>query len=239
METLKRYISNNSPKSGFLIYTRLAHYRTDRVKLLESILKLGIKSNLTICNRVDIAKPNMLYIYLESADIFPLADHHRICKVIRDSRFSAHPYYLGKQIGKHIVSADLANIASVEEMKAFTRKTFQPNDTIAIDSSLVSDELEIVKDMLCLLVMENVPFRWMLVGQSPISLMVTHGAQFLRCLRFGNLDWNKIICSHPCSDNIQQVNLLPDEDTAMEVNCKFGNFTETRESDIVAYLPQM
>jgi len=235
METLVEYINKHKTKAlGFQIFTRYANYSEDRIKLLGKLVPL--KSNFLISNRVEIfnqSNSKYLYMYFECSELFPLSEHHRICKKIRDSRHSPYPYYLFSLPHWLIINSTvLEPIVSIKKLKLFT-KTVKDNAIIGIDSNLTSDEIEIVKDMLCLLVMGKVPFKWLFVGDSLSLLTLTHANQYLKCIRFGTITWDKIIPFAP----LQQICLLPDDDTLAEINCNLGTF-KTNNEPIVVGLPK-
>lgn len=233
MEILIEYINKHK---NVQIFSRYGNYSEDRVKLLENFNN----ANVIISNRVESfsqTSSKLLFVYLECKELFPLADHHRICKKIRDSRYSPYPYHLDCDPSCVIVSSLLLeDISSIEKLKLLSKK-FKANDTIAIDSNLTSDEIEIAKDLLCLLVLENIPFKWLFLGETSGSLTVTHASQYLKCVRFSAIAWDKII-PEGNSNNLQQVCLLPDDDTLAEINCHLGRFTTKPNESIVVGLPK-
>ena len=131
----------------------------------------------------------------------------------------------------------LDNIKSIKDLKLFA-SVLKPYTTLAIASSLTSDEIEIVKDILSVLVMKNIPFKWVIVATSAASLTVTHADQYLKCIRFNSISWDKIISSDKNS-KLQQICLLPDEDTVAEINSVFIGLCKFPSSTISVYYPKL
>lgn len=231
MDSLKAFIKKNSKHAKtFFIYTRIANYYQDKLRLMEELMPLVMgKSNLIIGTKFDNLDPDrLLTIYLDTPEINQMNQ-----KIIRDSRMTSHPFYnenilIRKYIGenklKQICAGEYDQIKSLADLKVYISKEFKLPTVyyITIDTNISLEEIEITKDLLCILASMQISFKWCFIGKIP-SIKITEAGLMFKAYRFLENQWDLTI-SKPC-----YITLLCDNDSLIEIDLSSSGMMQQNE----------